>query len=130
MHEYPITVSIIETAERRARECGASAVVSINIVVGEYSGYMADSIAMYFDLLTEGTICHGAELNFERIKPKLQCTSCKEYFERRPFEFTCPHCGGEGEPTGIGREFYIKSINVGEIQDERDSGDGGNLPAQ
>ena len=26
--------------------------------------------------------------------------------------FDCPKCGGQGEPTDIGKEFYIESIEI------------------
>ena len=112
MHEYQLARDIIRTAEEYAAESGAAAVTAINLVVGDYSGCVADSIELYFDLIAEGGLCAGARLHIERIAPKLRCKSCGGYFERRPFEFTCAACGGEGVPTEIGREFYIKSIHV------------------
>lgn len=114
MHEYKITLDIIHTAEEYAVKNGAAAVTEINLVVGDYSGCVADSIVLYFDLIAQGTICEKTALNIERVAPKLQCNVCGSYFERKPFEFACPSdgCTGEGEPTEIGREFYIKSICV------------------
>ena len=103
MHEYPITLHIIEMAEE---------VDTINLVVGDYSGYVGDSINLYFEIIAEGTLCENARLNIERVKPKLRCTSCGKYFERQPFSFECPYCKGEGEPTEIGKEFYLKSIEI------------------
>jgi hydrogenase nickel incorporation protein HypA/HybF len=73
---------------------------------------VADSINLYFEIIAEGTLCEKAKLNIERVKPKLKCTRCGEYFERRPFSFECPSCKGEGEPTEIGKEFYLKSIEI------------------
>ncbi|MGN6715103.1 MAG: hydrogenase maturation nickel metallochaperone HypA/HybF [Anaerocolumna jejuensis] len=99
-------------AEKYAKEQGAGCVRTINLVVGDYSGYVGESINLYFDIIAEGTLCEKAKLNIERVKPKLKCTSCGEYFERRPFSFECPDCGGEGEPTEIGKEFYLKSIEI------------------
>jgi hydrogenase nickel incorporation protein HypA/HybF len=81
-------------------------------VVGDYSGFIGESIQMYFDVISEGTLCEGAKVNIERVKPKLQCSQCGTYFERKPFSFACPACGGEGRPTEIGKEFYIDSIEV------------------
>ena len=112
MHEYPITQRIIEIAEEYAVQNNADEVKVINLVVGDYSGYVASSIELYFDIIAEGSRSANARLNIERIIPKLLCESCGEYFERQPFSFECPHCGGEGRPTQIGQEFYIKSIVV------------------
>ena len=112
MHEYPITEHIVEMAEEQCRKSGAVRVKAVNLVVGEYSGFVPESIHMYFDLIAKGTLCDGAEINITRIKPKLKCTSCGELFQRMPMSFACPSCGTNGEPTEIGKEFYIDSIEV------------------
>lgn len=112
MHEYPITKRIIEIAEDYAKKNHALQVKKINLIVGDDSGYVADSINLYFDLIAEGSLCRGAVLSIERVQPKLRCRECEIYFERKPFSFACPECGGEGSPTEIGKEFYLKSIEV------------------
>lgn len=112
MHEYPITKRIIEIAEQFAKENGADEVTQINLVVGDYSGYVASSIDLYFGIIAEDSICKDAKLNIERVVPKLKCNECGTLFVRKPFSFQCPDCEGEGSPTQIGQEFYIRSIEV------------------
>lgn len=112
MHEYPITEQIIKIAEKHAADAGASRVKNIKLVVGDYSGFVGDSIQMYFDIISEGTKCEGALIEIQHVKPKVKCTSCGEIFERQLLSFDCPKCGGLGEPTEIGKEFYIESIEV------------------
>lgn len=112
MHEFPITEQIIKIAEERAIQAEAVRVTKVSLVVGDYSGFIGESIQMYFDIISKGTLCEGAVIEIERVKPKLQCGSCGAYFERQPMSFQCPHCGGEGGPTEIGKEFYIDSIEV------------------
>ncbi len=112
MHEYPITQRILEIAEEYAVQNNADEIMEINLVVGDYSGYVASSIELYFDIIAEGSRSANAKLNIERVVPKLKCEDCGEYFERKPFTFCCPYCGGEGRPTDIGQEFFIKSIIV------------------
>lgn len=112
MHELPITEKIISIAEEHCREAGASSVRKIHLVIGENSGIVGSSIQMYFDVITEGTACEGAELEMTSVKPKLRCRSCGLLFERAPLSFSCPECGGDGERTDIGREFYIDTIEV------------------
>ncbi len=112
MHEYPITKRIIEIAGEHAAKNGAKEVKVIHLVVGDYSGYVASSIELYFDIIAQGSPCEKAKLNIERIVPKLKCNECGELFLRKPFSFECPNCKGEGGPTDIGKEFYIKSIEI------------------
>ena len=114
MHEYPVARQIIEIAERYARENNARRVKTINLAVGEYSGLVADCIEMYFGLIAQDTMCSSACLRVENIRAKLKCKACGTLFERKPFRFDCPvdGCPGEGEPTEIGREFRVKSIEA------------------
>ena len=112
MHEYPITEQIVKLAEKHCRDAGGEKVKTIKLVLGEYSGFVPESIHMYFDLIAEGTLCDGAEIEIKRIKPKIKCPACGELFTREPFSFACPKCGTDGEPTEIGKEFYIDSIEI------------------
>lgn len=112
MHEYPVTLEIIRLAEKAARDQGADKVELISLVIGDLSGYVGDSVRMYFDEISKGTACEGCELKIERIEPKTQCSSCGKLFKRKLFSFECPYCGGEGHPTNIGTEFYIDYIEV------------------
>jgi len=79
---------------------------------------------MYFDEISKGTLCEGCALDIRRVKPKLECGVCGQLFERRPFSFECPSCGGEGHPTRIGTEFYIDTIEI--ETDGEENGDGRN----
>lgn len=112
MHEYPITQQILKIAENSARENHAQKVVKISLVVGEMSGFIGDSIQMYFDIISKGTMAEGAALEIQYIKPKLKCERCGTYFERKRFSFECPECGHSGVPTEIGKEFYVKEIEI------------------
>ena len=59
MHEYPITEQIVKIAEKHCREAEAEKVTKVKLVIGDYSGYVGDSVHMYFDLIAEGTLCEG-----------------------------------------------------------------------
>jgi len=112
MHEYPVTQQIIKLAGEHASSLGASRVLSIKLVIGEYSGFVGESVQMYFDVISKGTLCEGAVIEIVPIKAKMRCTACGELFERQFLSFDCPECGGAGEPTDIGKEFYIESIEI------------------
>ena len=112
MHEYPITEQIVHIALKHLETAGGSRVASINLVLGENSGIVPESIHMYYDLIAEGTPASGARIEIRRIKPKLRCPGCGTLFERKPMSFACPECGADGHPTDIGKEFYIDSIEI------------------
>ena len=81
MHEYPITEQIIKIAGKHCRESGGSKVTKVNLVIGDYSGYVGESVQMYFDIISEGTVCDGALVEIEHIAPKLRCPDCGELFK-------------------------------------------------
>ncbi len=112
MHEYPITQQIIKICEKHCIQEGGERVAAIDLVIGDYSGYVGESVQMYFDIISENTLCHGAEVRIRHVKPKLKCSACGALFEKAPLTFDCPKCGGQGGPTDIGKEFYIDSIEI------------------
>lgn len=105
----PITQQIIDIASEYSK---GKKVKTITLVIGDYSSFVGSSIQMYFDLISKGTICEGAKLLIERVVPMLICEVCSKHFERKIFSFECPFCGGTGSPCEIGKEFYIKEIEV------------------
>ena len=109
MHEYPVTVQIVDIASETARKNNGR-VRRIDLVVGEDSGFIGESIQMYFDVIAEGTLCEGAQLFIEGVKPQLRCEKCGKHFERKRFSW-------DGEPTPIGKEFYVKSVEL-EVEDQ------------
>ncbi|MDR0424503.1 MAG: hydrogenase maturation nickel metallochaperone HypA [Clostridiales Family XIII bacterium] len=124
MHEYPITEKIVDITKKHGEKFRASKIGAITLVVGEQSGFIGESIQMYFDIIAEGTICEGAQLTIKGVKPQLKCSACGAFFVRAPLSFACPQCGGDGEPTEIGKEFYIESITI-ETEEEEAAGPDG-----
>ena len=108
MHEYALAQNIIETALSYA---DGAKVKYIALCIGGASGVSGESIAMYFDIIAEGTGCERAELDIEPITPVLKCGDCGALFEQQLFNLDCV-CGGPGYPTGTGKEFYVKYIEV------------------
>ena len=114
MHEYPITQQIVKLAVKSAAESNASRILKISLVVGEMTGFVGDSIKMYFDAIAKDTLAEGAEIDIRYVRPKLKCTKCGEYFERQKYSFQCPCCEGQGAPSEVGKEFYIEEIEIEE----------------
>jgi hydrogenase nickel insertion protein HypA len=112
MHEASVTEALVKIATEEATKQGAKKVNAINLVVGETTGYMAESLEFYFRNFTRGTILEGTALNVSYVKPKIKCSSCGELFERKLFSFDCPKCGGQGVMTSVGNEFYIDTMDI------------------
>lgn len=113
MHEASAVEALLGmlTEELAGRPLGAR-VTRIRLVAGESTGYRMESLAFYLGVLGKGTRLEGAELEVRYVKPLLRCAACGAEFERERFSFDCPACGGRGEMTRTGSEFYVDSIEL------------------
>jgi hydrogenase nickel incorporation protein HypA/HybF len=118
MHEMAVTQSLLDIVLKEAAAAGARKVNAINLVIGELSGLVDDSIQFYFDFMTKGTIAEGSKLNFKRVPAKMKCRACGEEFSTAPDEWICPKCSQWQAEVIAGKEFYIDSIEV----DDADKG--------
>jgi hydrogenase nickel incorporation protein HypA/HybF len=103
---------MIKMAVDEANKANASRILEIRLVIGDLSTIIDDSVQMYYDIMSEGTIAQGAKLIFKRIKAEFKCKDCGEVFIKPPRGFNCSKCGGLGTPTDVGKEFYIESIEI------------------
>ncbi|MCS6845077.1 MAG: hydrogenase maturation nickel metallochaperone HypA [Caldilineales bacterium] len=113
MHELAITQSVLDIAVGQAQRHGARRITAVNLVVGELTGYVPDSIQFYFDLLSRGTPAEAAALNVRRVPTQVRCRQCRAEF--RPEEgvlWVCPACGGLGGDLLSGNELLVESIEV------------------
>lgn len=112
MHELGVTQSILSVVLHHAEEAGAVRVKEINLVIGQLSSIVDDSVQFYWDMISEGSIAHGAQLNFERIPATLKCIECQHEFPLNHHDYTCPQCGSSKVVVAGGEEFFIESIDV------------------
>ena len=112
MHEFPITQQIVKLAEETAKKSNAGKITRISLIMGELSGFVEESIRMYFEIIAKGTLAEDAKLEITYVESKMFCPNCKTYFKREKYSFDCPDCKMVGEPTKIGKEFYIEDIEV------------------
>ncbi len=113
MHELSITQSILDIVLRHAQRADAGRIVAINLVIGELTGFVDDSIQFYFDFLSKDTMAQDARLNFQRIAPLARCHACgAEYTPPDSRLWTCPECEALGGEVIAGREFSVASIEI------------------
>jgi hydrogenase nickel incorporation protein HypA/HybF len=111
MHEISVVTYLLETVEEQARQHGANRVLGIHLVIGERASIVDDSLHFYFDMLTPGTLSHGAKLTTRRVPSQLKCLGCGATY-LAGHDFRCPHCGELGHISAEGSEFYIDSIEI------------------
>lgn len=110
MHELPITQNILQIALRHAGD--AKRITRINLVIGDLSAVVGESVQFYWDIISKGTIAEGATLHFERIRTRFHCNDCGNAFEPDGRKFECPQCGSDQVDLIAGREFQMESIEV------------------
>ena len=113
MHELSVTQSILNIAVEAANGAGSKRVTAIDVLVGELTGFVTDSIQFYFDLLSKDTVAEGALLRFRREPASATCSACGHVFHpEAPFLPLCSACGSPGARLSGGRELRVESIEV------------------
>jgi len=112
MHELAVTQSMLNLALEYAEQAGARRITRINLVVGELSGIVDESVQFYFDFISKGTLAEGAQLSFERLPARFRCRACGQEFALQDGNWVCPACQALGGEVIAGREFYMESIEV------------------
>ena len=111
MHELPVVLDMIRTVEEEVGKRDLHKVDRIDLVIGELSSIVGESVQMYFDVASENSVCAGAKLTFDHRPAMLRCTECGREFPHEK-SFSCPDCGGDAVLVkDTGREFYIRSFN-------------------
>jgi hydrogenase nickel incorporation protein HypA/HybF len=112
MHELSVTQNLLEIALRHAGRASAQRITRLNLVIGELSSIVDDSIQFYWDIVSRDTIAEGSELHFERLPGTLRCLSCDHVFPLNGRDYACPACGERKVIAAGGDEFRLESIEV------------------
>ena len=121
MHELGIMTGVMEAVEKSAVQAGATKVLKVTLSIGEMTEAIEDSLRFAFEVLTEGTMSEGAELEINMVTPRSLCLDCGAEYEHDRFHMVCPECGGYNTKLLAGRELQIDSIEVDLPDDSRAS---------
>ena len=112
MHELSIVESLLNLALENAEKANARKIISINLVVGDYTGVLEDAVNFYFGFLSKNTIASGAKINYTHVPGKLRCRDCDILFPLQKHNYRCPECEGNRVEIVGGRELYIENMEV------------------
>lgn len=113
MHELPATRGMLQVALDAAERVGAERILAIDLVVGELTSVVDDSVQFYFDIVSRGTAAEGAVLRFRREPAVLECLACGHGEDVvPPLSPTCPSCGSLRLRVHGGQAFSVESIET------------------
>ena len=112
MHELAVTESMLKIAVQYAVQANAVRVTSLQLIIGQLSSIVDDSVQFYWDMISAGTICEGAQLHFERRPARLKCLDCDQTYTLNGELTDCPNCHSARIKVVAGEEFYLDSIEV------------------
>lgn len=110
MHELSIACSIVEVVADAAK---GRKVHRVTVEIGELSGVMADSIALWFPEVARGTEVEDARLEIRQIAAVACCEACGAEFPTPSLLTPCP-CGSFRCKRLQGEELSVKSIELEE----------------
>ena len=112
MHELSVTGHLLDITLEHAEKAMASRVLRIDLVIGDLTGFMEESIRFYFDILSEGTKAQNALLKIARVPVRARCGQCRTEFTPEGGELALSPVRGTARGDHQGREFYVESIEV------------------
>lgn len=121
MHEVGIMTGVLEAVNKAAQDARALKVLKVSLSVGVMTEAIEDSLQFAFGILSEKTICEGAELEIKMVQPKSICTECGHEYSHDRFHVGCPECGSNLTVIIEGKELQIDSIEV-DLPDDEDTG--------
>ncbi len=112
MHEQSIVEALLNVALEHAEKAKVKRILRINIVVGDLSGAVDDSMNFYFSFLSKNTIASEASLLFKHLPAQLRCRNCETIFTPEKLDYNCPKCKDQQVDIVGGRELYVESLEV------------------
>ncbi|KAA0888376.1 hydrogenase maturation nickel metallochaperone HypA [Oryzomonas rubra] len=112
MHEMGLVFRIIDMAAEHARKMHARKITKVEIVLGDLSGVMYESLVFSFDTAIKGTMLADAEIVIERVRGRGRCNACGREFDVVKLHEICPGCAAPHPQIIQGRQFQLKSISV------------------
>jgi hydrogenase nickel incorporation protein HypA/HybF len=113
MHEVSIAVAVCEEVTQRAAAENAKRIVSVRLRAGEMTGIVSDALRFAWEVVTEGTIAAGSQLEIERIPVQIHCKNCASV--QAPVAanaLICTYCGAPAYEIVRGRELEVTAMEI------------------
>ena len=114
MHEMSIAKNLLEIIQRHAPTNGGARVKVIRLRIGEMAGVVPESLRFCLEVVSEGTVAHGAALEIEHVLIVGRCNDCRSDFEVERYVFICPNCESTNVELLSGNELDVVELEVEE----------------
>lgn len=108
MHEVGIMEQTVDIAIDCAK--GVDRIHTLKMRIGKMSGVVPEALEFAFDVVTQGTIAEGANLEIETIPVTCYCSECNNNFQPSDWFYECPECGKFSYQILSGKEIELVSI--------------------
>ncbi|ACH37101.1 hydrogenase nickel insertion protein HypA [Citrifermentans bemidjiense Bem] len=112
MHEITLVTGLFEIINREVAARGIESISKVRLMVGELAAVEPMTLAACFEVVAEGTVASGAQLEIETVHLTGRCRGCASGFRIVGFRFQCPDCGGGDVELSGGRELYLESLEA------------------
>jgi hydrogenase nickel incorporation protein HypA/HybF len=112
MHEYSLAQSLLSQALDSMQGHGASAIASLSLTVGEFSGVDSELLREAFQQLAAGTPASGARVQIVESEIIAHCEACDVEFPVARFRFVCPRCTSGDVRVVRGEELILESLTL------------------
>ncbi len=112
MHELALAESLVKKLVNIAETEKISEIISVTLLIGEFSGVDKEALDMALPFTAEGTFLENTDFIYECVKVKVRCGNCKkDSFPEVP-AILCTHCQSDNIEIIQGREFIIKDLKI------------------
>ena len=107
MHEVSLGEAILDAVERRA---AGRKVRRVKVRVGTLHRVVGPALDQGFELVSEGSVAEGAELEMVVIPVTVTCRACGEHHHSDDQQFVCLSCGSDQVDVEGGEELMLESL--------------------
>ena len=119
MHELAIAESVVRIACDHA---GARRVAKVELKVGHLRQVVPDALAFAFELVAQGTVAEGADLEIEEVPAAGRCRACGSETVMTGFPLQCAGCESLDVELVRGEELFVDALELEETVTTKGSG--------
>jgi hydrogenase nickel incorporation protein HypA/HybF len=112
MHEMSLCAGILQILEEQARTLGFRRVKTVWLEIGGLSGVEVEAMRFGFDVVMQGSLAEGAELEVVETPGEAWCLRCRKTVSVKQRFDACPACGAYPLQVTGGEEMRIRELEV------------------